>query len=113
MPECHSTNSLLLDLTRKISQPEGTIVITKQQSRGRGQHGNSWESEPGKNLTLSLLLKPNFLAVKQQFYLTMAFSLGVCDFLTERSIGNVKIKWPNDILVNERKVAGILIENVF
>ena len=111
VPECHSTNSLLLDLTRKISQPEGTILITTQQSKGRGQLGSSWESESGKNLTLSLLLKPNFLAVKQQFYLTMAVSLGVCDFLTERLSGYVKIKWPNDILVNDRKVAGILIEN--
>lgn len=111
MPECHSTNSFLLDLTRKISQPEGTIVITTQQSRGRGQHGNSWESEKGKNLTLSLLLKPNFLAVKEQFYLTMAVSLGVCDFLAERLAGSVKIKWPNDIIVSERKAAGILIEN--
>lgn len=111
VPECHSTNTLLLELKQKTNQPEGTIVITHAQTSGRGQRGNGWEAEPGMNLTFSLLLKPHFMLAKQQFDLTMAVSLGVFDFLSERIPTRVKIKWPNDLLVNEKKIAGILIEN--
>jgi BirA family transcriptional regulator, biotin operon repressor / biotin---[acetyl-CoA-carboxylase] ligase len=111
VPECHSTNTLLLDLAQKTNQPEGTLVITNKQTQGRGQRGNGWETEQGKNLTLSLLLKPNFLSIKDQFYLTIAVSLGVYDFLVERLSADVKIKWPNDVMVAEKKMVGILIEN--
>jgi BirA family transcriptional regulator, biotin operon repressor / biotin---[acetyl-CoA-carboxylase] ligase len=111
VPECHSTNTLLLDLAQKTSQPEGTLVITNKQTQGRGQRGNSWETAEGKNLTLSLLLKPTFLSIKDQFYLTIAISLGVHDFLVDRLLGDVKIKWPNDVMVGEKKIVGILIEN--
>lgn len=111
MPECHSTNTLLLDLAQKTSQPEGTLVITNKQTQGRGQRGNGWETAEGKNLTMSLLLKPTFLSVKDQFYLTIAVSLGVHDFLDERLLKVVKIKWPNDVMVDEKKITGILIEN--
>jgi BirA family transcriptional regulator, biotin operon repressor / biotin---[acetyl-CoA-carboxylase] ligase len=111
VPECHSTNSLLLDLAQKTSQPEGTLVITNKQTQGRGQRGNGWETAEGKNLTMSLLLKPNFLSIKDQFYLTIAVSLGVHDFLVEQLGGDVKIKWPNDVMVGEKKITGILIEN--
>jgi BirA family biotin operon repressor/biotin-[acetyl-CoA-carboxylase] ligase len=111
VPECHSTNTLLLELSQKTNQPEGTIVITHSQTRGRGQRGNGWEAEPGMNLTFSLLLKPHFMLAKQQFDLTMAVSLGVFDFLSARIPGRVKIKWPNDLLIGDKKIAGILIEN--
>ncbi len=111
MPECHSTNTLLLDLAQKTSQPEGTLVITNKQTQGRGQRGSGWETEKGLNLTMSLLLKPTFLSIKDQFYLTMAVSLGVHDFLVDRLPGDVKIKWPNDVMVGEKKITGILIEN--
>ncbi|NOS55863.1 MAG: biotin--[acetyl-CoA-carboxylase] ligase [Cyclobacteriaceae bacterium] len=111
VPECHSTNTLLLELSQKTNQPEGTIVITHSQTRGRGQRGNGWEAEPGMNLTFSLLLKPHFMLAKQQFDLTMAVSLGVFDFLSARIPGRVKIKWPNDLLIGEKKITGILIEN--
>ncbi len=111
MPECHSTNTLLLDLAEKTSQPEGTLVITHKQTHGRGQRGNGWETEEGKNLTMSLLLKPIFLSIKDQFYLTIAVSMGVHDFLVERLVGDVKIKWPNDVMVGKKKIVGILIEN--
>ncbi|MCX8491850.1 MAG: biotin--[acetyl-CoA-carboxylase] ligase [Cyclobacteriaceae bacterium] len=111
VPECHSTSTLLVELSQKTNQPEGTIVITNSQTRGRGQRGNSWEAEPGKNLTFSLLLKPHFMLAKQQFDLTMAVSLGVFDYLIERIPTRVKIKWPNDLLIGEKKISGILIEN--
>lgn len=63
------------------------------------------------NLTFSLLLKPHFMLARQQFDLTMAISLGVFDFLSARIPGRVKIKWPNDLLIGEKKIVGILIEN--
>jgi BirA family biotin operon repressor/biotin-[acetyl-CoA-carboxylase] ligase len=112
VPECHSTNTLLFELTQKTIQPEGTLVITNHQTKGRGQRGNSWIAEEGKNLTLSILLKPRFISAKDQFYLTIVSALGILDYLTERGIANAKIKWPNDLMVSSKKIAGILIENV-
>lgn len=111
VPECHSTNSLLMDLAQKTLQPEGTLVIAHQQSNGRGQRGNSWEAEPGKNLTMSLLLKPSFLAAKDQFALTIVVSLALTDYLIENLNLNASIKWPNDLMIDTKKVGGILIEN--
>jgi BirA family biotin operon repressor/biotin-[acetyl-CoA-carboxylase] ligase len=86
-------------------------VITNHQTSGRGQRGSTWLSEPGKNLTFSLVIKPNFLAALDQFSLNMAFSLGLVDYLRNSLTAEVMIKWPNDILVNSQKICGILIEN--
>lgn len=108
-----STNSYALGMLRSGEVPEGTVIIARSQPEGRGQRGNTWESETGKNLTLSIVYKPQFLPVAQQFDLTRAISLAVCDLLREvLPEGKVKIKWPNDILAGELKIAGILIENV-
>ena len=111
VPECHSTNTLASELWQKTAALEGTTVITDNQLQGRGQRGNVWLSDPHKNLTFSLVLKPSFLKPIDLFNLTVAVSLGLCDFLTQRIGAGVKIKWPNDILVNDKKVCGILIEN--
>ncbi len=111
MPECHSTSDQLLLLCQEKPLLEGSLVITGHQTAGRGQRGNSWEAQPGKNLTFSFLLKPEFLAVSDQFYLTMVVSLGIRDFLTDKTGSKVQIKWPNDILIDQRKICGILIEN--
>jgi BirA family transcriptional regulator, biotin operon repressor / biotin---[acetyl-CoA-carboxylase] ligase len=111
VPECHSTNSLALELCQQSCPPEGTLVITRQQTAGRGQRGNTWESAPGMNLTFSLILKPTFLGVKDQFLLSIITSLAICDHLTESYRIGAHIKWPNDILINEFKICGILIEN--
>ena len=110
MPECHSTNDTLLLLCQKENLPEGTLVITSSQTAGRGQRGNVWEAEKDKNLTFSFLLKPSFLPVIKQFYLNIFVSLGIRDFLTEITGEKVHIKWPNDILLREKKISGILIE---
>lgn len=109
VPDCHSTNSLAMDLAQRRSGAEGTVVITDNQYSGRGQRGNLWISEPGKNLTFSVLLKPN-VRPDQQFILTQLVALAVADYVKTKTAG-VKIKWPNDILVNEKKVCGILIES--
>lgn len=111
VPECHSTNTLAADLAGKTEMAEGSLVITAYQSAGRGQRGNTWSVEPGKNFTFSLLLKPKFLSVKDQFYLHRFVSLGLTDYLQNYFGDEVKIKWPNDILIRNKKVCGVLIEN--
>ena len=91
---------------------EGYVVWSEEQTAGRGHNQNSWESERGANLTFSLLLKPFFIGPEQQFLLTQIVSLAIVDLL--RDIfpkEKIKIKWPNDIYIGDRKVAGILIQN--
>lgn len=105
-----STNSYAARLHEENPLFEGTIVIAKHQEQGRGQRGTSWESEPNKNLTLSLFLQPGFLPADEQFILNKVISLGVME-LVASVCSDVKIKWPNDIYVGDKKIAGILIEN--
>lgn len=111
VPECHSTNTLALELSQKEDLPEGTVIITSHQTQGRGQQGNTWIAEKSKNLTFSLVVKPFFLAIKDQFYLNMAVSLGLSDFASKILTQQVSVKWPNDIMVDDFKICGILIEN--
>lgn len=84
-------------------------VSTKEQTAGKGQRGNTWSSETNKNIMMSLALVPGILAT-EQFSMNQAVSLGVIDFLSSFGI-EAKIKWPNDIYVNDKKITGILIEN--
>lgn len=111
MAECHSTNDEMVLLSQKNSAPEGTVIVTAQQTAGRGQRGNIWKAEPGKNLTFTLLVNPSFIPIQKQFYLNIFVSLAIKDYLT--NIGRIKvhIKWPNDIVCDGRKICGILIEN--
>lgn len=107
-----STNSALIELSREDSIPEGALITASGQTEGRGQRGNTWLSEPGKNLTLSLLFRPVFLTAERQFDINLAFSLAardaIAEFLPKK---NITVKWPNDIYIENKKVAGILIEN--
>jgi BirA family transcriptional regulator, biotin operon repressor / biotin---[acetyl-CoA-carboxylase] ligase len=105
-----STNTYILQLLKNNELPEGTIVTTDYQTAGKGQSGNGWESEEGKNLLISILLFPSTIKPDEQFLISIAISLGICDFL-KRYIPACTIKWPNDIYVNNDKIAGILIEN--
>jgi len=91
---------------------DGTVIMAENQYAGRGQHQNGWHAEPGKNLTFSLLLKPSFLSITNQFDLVRAVSLGVFDALNPLLGDKLKIKWPNDIYYAERKLGGMLIENI-
>ena len=111
-----STNSYASELLSQVNISDGSLVYTFQQEKGRGQRGSTWECEPNKNITLSLILYPKFLKINQQFLLTKTVSLAVADLMAEHlnitaNIGEVYIKWPNDIYVGNRKIAGILIEN--
>ena len=105
-----STNTYAALLLKKEKPPEGTIIYTNFQSAGRGQKGNTWESEDGKNLLFSIILFPEMIRPEKQFCISMAVSLGICDFL-KGLIPVCKIKWPNDIYAGDDKIAGILIEN--
>ena len=90
---------------------EGTVVRAIEQTAGKGQPGNHWESEPKMNITMSLLLRPEFLSIVDHFFISIAVSLGITDYLADKKIEDVCIKWPNDIYVGNKKICGILIEN--
>lgn len=109
--EIHSTNSYLGELVRENKAEFGSLIYARKQSAGRGQYGNVWMSEPGKNLIFSFWLDTHNLNITEQFQLNKVVSLGVVDYLKSHQIDQIHIKWPNDILVNEKKICGILIEN--
>jgi BirA family transcriptional regulator, biotin operon repressor / biotin---[acetyl-CoA-carboxylase] ligase len=104
-----STNSYATELLKNNAPQEGTIIYTNYQRAGRGQDGNTWESENGKNLLISLILYPFMIKPSDQFIISKIISLGICDYLRQHT-DNVSIKWPNDIYVNNDKIAGILLE---
>jgi len=110
--ELNSTNEYAYGILNQKENNEGKVIWALSQSKGKGQKGNSWESEKGKNLTFSIILHPELIEPSKQFLLNKAISLGVIDFLkTVLSNTSIKIKWPNDIYVGNKKIAGILIEN--
>ena len=105
----NSTNTYAATVADTLGH--GDVVTTRSQTAGRGQRGNSWEAEPGRNLTFSL--RPEGVRADEQFLVSEAVALGVADVLqshlpTER----ISVKWPNDIYAGDRKICGILIENV-
>jgi BirA family biotin operon repressor/biotin-[acetyl-CoA-carboxylase] ligase len=108
--QINSTNIHLHELMRTNSLPEGFVLRTDFQTAGKGQIGNSWESEKGKNLLFSILLYPEQIAIEDQFVLSQIVSLAMVKVLSEFAEG-FQIKWPNDIYWNDKKIAGILIEN--
>ncbi|MDE6266198.1 MAG: biotin--[acetyl-CoA-carboxylase] ligase [Muribaculaceae bacterium] len=111
LDEVTSTNSYMADHAGSL--PADTVVVAHSQTAGRGQRGNSWEAEPGKNLTFSLLLRPTSVTAVEQFLISRAVSVGIAQTLQQFTRGSeeVCIKWPNDIYVGAQKIAGILIEN--
>jgi len=111
LPTCQSTNDEAANLIAAGEAVEGLVVITSQQTAGRGQRGNQWEAQTGKNLTFSVILQPSFLQASEQFWLNIAVSLGISDWLETFVGGRLKIKWPNDLYIQQRKIGGILIEN--
>lgn len=109
--ETTSTNTYLRNyLGQHPDAIEGTTVRANFQTAGRGQRGNSWESETGKNLLFSTVLFPDFLEANQQFYLSQIITLAIQESLS-RHTDNISIKWPNDLYWNDLKICGMLIEN--
>lgn len=107
-----STNDYLKELVSNFKPlAEGTAILAGDQYQGKGQRGSTWVSEAGKNLTVSILLKPQFLPLEQQFVLSATIAIAVAEWLKDRTQLPVSVKWPNDIYIAEKKIAGILIEN--
>ncbi|TNE55155.1 MAG: biotin--[acetyl-CoA-carboxylase] ligase [Bacteroidetes bacterium] len=113
--ELPSTNDHARILLAKSKPAEGMVIRADSQSAGRGQYGSPWLSQPGKNLLLSVILYPLWLPVPKVFLLSKAVALAVYDTVSafSGSPSGTRIKWPNDILLDGRKVAGILIQNTF
>ncbi|MGH1337593.1 MAG: biotin--[acetyl-CoA-carboxylase] ligase [Aureispira sp.] len=108
-----STNAHAKQLLTKSNPIEGTAIYAGYQTAGRGQFGSSWQSSAKENVLLSIILYPKFLLVDQQFRLHQVVSLAVYDLLSTYLLptSDLKVKWPNDIYYQNRKMGGILIEN--
>lgn len=112
LQEVESTNTWLTAAADRDLLPHGTVVTAHGQTAGRGQRGNTWESAPGANITMSVLLRPEGLPPARQFVISQAVSLAIVRWLDPMLPGHtVAIKWPNDIYVDDCKICGILIEN--
>lgn len=106
-----STNTFLSELSRVNTLESPTVVLTDNQTAGRGQRGTTWHSEPGKSLSMSVYVRPKKLLAQDQFYLSMLVSISIQKVLKDFGVPKVKVKWPNDILSHSKKLVGILIEN--
>ena len=106
--EVTSTN----DLAREEQFAHGDLLWAERQTAGRGQRGHAWLSEEEVNLTVSLVVEPSFLPAKEQFLLSAATAVALCDCLAHYGI-EARIKWTNDIYVEDRKIVGILIEHFY
>lgn len=106
---CTSTQSVVKFYCTKTNPPYHFFILADYQSEGRGQHGSGWVSEPAKNVLMSLCFSPFQLKAERQFSIHMWSALGVVRCLDQvLDNADIKIKWPNDILVNQRKIAGLL-----
>jgi BirA family biotin operon repressor/biotin-[acetyl-CoA-carboxylase] ligase len=108
LEEVDSTNSYVAVHAAELE--DMTMVIANTQTAGRGQRGNSWESDPGCNLTFTLFCRPKGVAPAEQFAISEASALAVADTLAGYGV-EARVKWPNDVYVDDRKISGILIEH--
>ena len=107
-----STNNYAMAQIHEGMASDGVVYLTRHQWAGKGQRGKIWESEPGQNLIMSLVIEPASLVLSLQFLLSAATALGILDLIQLSEKNNWSIKWPNDIYWNDRKAAGILVESV-
>ncbi len=111
----NSLDSTNLEAQRMLSETpkliEGTVIVADNQTAGKGQRGNQWASPSGQNMLSSFILYPKHYQPKQQFNLNIIASLAILDLLQDLGINGACVKWPNDIYIGKKKVAGILIQN--
>jgi len=108
-----STNGFLKEMSRSQIVENFTVVTTKNQTKGKGQMGATWETESDKNLIMSILVKEILNDIDEIFHLNVAIALSVIKALAPLNLPKLSIKWPNDIMAENKKIGGILIENSF
>ena len=106
-----STNNYAAKYLKQTKIPFGTVIMAQYQTKGKGQVDSVWNANKNDNILMSVILDTSFLSVNRVFYLSKIVSLSIHESLNSFDIGNIFIKWPNDIFVNKEKIAGILIEN--
>lgn len=111
LPSVDSTNNYTASNEKQSKLQHKTVILTSFQSKGKGQFHNKWQSEKDKNLLLSIYIKPDKLLADQQFAISRIIALAIRDTVSYFLKGVVSIKWPNDIFIGNKKIAGILIEN--
>lgn len=111
--EVDSTNNYAAELLKENLAPEGLVITAEHQTNGKGRNANQWVSEPKSNLLCTIVLKPYFVSIHEQFILSMMAAIALKNALAELLPGETKplIKWPNDLIVHDKKIGGILIEN--
>jgi BirA family biotin operon repressor/biotin-[acetyl-CoA-carboxylase] ligase len=107
-----STNAFLRQKSSEALLEDYTVIMAKKQTNGRGQMGTSWNSEASKNLTISVFKDVSFLKIEHAFYISIVTSLAIYRTLHSFTVPKLSIKWPNDILSENKKICGVLIENV-
>lgn len=108
-----STNIYLKELLAQLPLENYTVVVAESQTQGRGQRGSKWVAESGTNLTFSVLIKDLLLGAEDIFNLNIMVSVSILKALESFKISSLAIKWPNDILSGNKKIGGVLIENIF
>ncbi len=108
-----STNNYAMELAAAGNAEHGTVVTAQYQTKGRGQHGNNWQSAEGENLLFSIILNTAKEKIEDQFLLNAVFCSALTQlFMEQYELPDTCVKWPNDIFINKKKIAGTLIENV-
>lgn len=107
-----STNNYVRDLIKDYNPSEDVAVWAKNQTKGRGQMGNQWQSKEGESLTFSVFKRFVNFEVEYQFYISIAVSIAIKKVLEDFGFQNITVKWPNDIMSEDKKICGILIENI-
>jgi BirA family biotin operon repressor/biotin-[acetyl-CoA-carboxylase] ligase len=113
LPTVESTNNYAMGLVHEGVAQHGLAVFTAEQTKGKGQRGREWVSEPGSNMALTVIVKPPRLDGSSLFLFSMAVANACLELIEKYAGEEVSIKWPNDIYWRDRKAAGILIENVW
>lgn len=108
-----STNNYAMARVQAGMASHGMAWFAHEQTAGKGQRGKGWETQPGKNIAMSIVFQPEFLDTRQQFYLSATIALVCFEFFSGYAGDETKIKWPNDLFWRDRKAGGVLIENVF
>ncbi len=107
-----STNNYAMAQVHAGMAKHGMAWFAREQAAGKGQRGRDWDSEPGKNIALSLILQPELIKITQGFFLSATVAMACHDLFSKYAGDETRIKWPNDMYWRDRKAGGILIENV-